>query len=294
MGTMRVSKWLQLRYPLLNQRQREEALDEKLVLLPTGAPAKKGDKVSEGSELDCTKLDSFIETLKQGALIENVRVVKEEEDTIIIDKPEGLASHPIGLFDTNTVTQWMRWKYPQINQEFPEPQPTLTPHRLDQGTSGVMVVALTKASFLGWRDKFKKKMITKEYLAWCWGNPTEKEYSVDVDIAHMVGDPRKMIALKGEVKYRPPVLEAFSEVKVEKLVSKKGIFLARVECSTGVTHQVRVHLASLGFPLVGDSLYDPLHSQREIERKTHALRAVSLKAEGWGVSVSTDDFCIEY
>ena len=71
MGTMRVSKWLQLRYPLLSQRQREEALDEKLVLLPTGAPAKKGDKVSQGSELDCKKLDALIETLKQGSCFEN-------------------------------------------------------------------------------------------------------------------------------------------------------------------------------------------------------------------------------
>ena len=193
-----------------------------------------------------------------------------------------------------SITAWMRKKHPEINQLFLEPQPTLTPHRLDTGTSGVLIVALSPVSFKSWRERFKNKEITKTYLAWCWGAPENDEYVVDYSIAHAIGDSQRMVVVKGESGHRPPVLDALSYVKVVKRLPEHSLFLAQVVCRTGVTHQVRVHLASLGFPLLGDKLYDTDYTRRTLTRDYHALRAVRLDFHEGNFSVSDQEFRHEF
>jgi 23S rRNA-/tRNA-specific pseudouridylate synthase len=294
MEKIRVSKWLQTKYPNLTQRQREEALDAKLVTYGSGGLVRKGDKLGPEEVLDCLKLDSHIDHLKNGEDVLGVKVVAEAAEFIVVDKPAGVVCHPISLFDVNTLTQWARFKYPQVSKEFPEPQPTLTPHRLDTGTSGVVIVSLNRSGFSDWRNKFKNKLVTKKYLAWCWGYPEKESYSVECSIAHAVGTSGKMVALKGSVKHQPPILEAVSRVVVRRRLEEKGVFLAEVECHTGVTHQVRVHLACIGFPLIGDSLYDVHSAARPIQRKYHALRATQLSCHGWSVTAPSKNFENEY
>ncbi|MBM4303126.1 MAG: RNA pseudouridine synthase [Deltaproteobacteria bacterium] len=294
MKTLRVSKWLKDKYPLLTQRQREEAIETGLVLgIPAKKFLKKGEKISDDTNLNCEKLETHISKLKRGIPNEDIKVVSEKDGIVVIDKPSGIASQPISLFDENTVTQWARFHYPSINGDFPEPQPTLTPHRLDIGTSGVLIVALNQDSYLYWREQFLKKRVRKTYLAWCWGKPKDNNYCVDYSIAHAPGDAARMIALKGNVRYRLPVLKALSNMRVVRRVEEKNVFLAEINCSTGVTHQVRVHLTSLGFPILGDRLYDPLYEMRDLKREFHALRAVSLAVEDWYTAVDTEDFLEE-
>lgn len=294
MGSIRVSKWLQERYPELSQRQREEAIDAGLVCLEGSSRLKKGDKIGASDSLNCEKLNSFLLELAKGREIEGVKIVFEEKGFLVVDKPSGVATHPISLFDKETLTQWARYHYPDVIREFPEPQATLTPHRLDTGTSGLVIVATQREQFSLWRERFKSKKLIKTYLAWCWGTPQSPDYRCDYSIAHAVGDSRKMVALKGAVKSKPPVLEAESQVKVVARYPDKRIFLAEIECSTGVTHQVRVHMAALGFPLVGDELYDPDFDKRAIRRKFHALRAVSLQWNEELFSISDKDFRAEF
>lgn len=277
MSSIRVSKWLQERYPQLSQRQREEAIDAGLVTLGGAGALKKGDKISENELLNCTKLESFLIELKKGNDVVGVKLISEENGLLVVDKPSGVATHPISLFDKNTLTQWARFYYPRVGDEFPEAQPTLTPHRLDTGTSGLVLVATRKDPFLLWRERFKTQSIIKTYLAWCWGNPESENYTCNYSIAHAAGDSRKMVALKGDVRSKPPVMKAESKVRVCERFIDKNIFLAQIECSTGVTHQVRVHMAALGFPLVGDELYDSEINARALKRRFHALRAISLQ-----------------
>jgi 23S rRNA pseudouridine1911/1915/1917 synthase len=260
----------------------------------SGKKAKKGDKVKPDEALNCQKLEHYLSELKKGSALESVIVVRSESEFVVVDKPSGLASQPISLLDSKTITQWARFHYPAVSNEFPEAQPVLTPHRLDIGTSGILIVSLSRGSYLFWRDRFQSKKVKKEYLAWCWGEPEQDTFICEQTIAHAMGDNRKMVALKGNVRYRPPGFEALSEVQVLRKVKDKGLFLARVRCSTGVTHQVRVHLASLGFPLVGDELYDSSIEKRSIKRPFHALRATSILCEDWNCSVSEEDFMTEY
>jgi len=293
---IRVSKWLKERYPGLNQRHREEALDLGLVTFDTGKKAKKGDKLNLDEALNCEKLEHYLSDLKRGSALESVKVVKSGADLgfVVVDKPSGVASQPISLLDRETITQWARFHYPAVSVEFFEAQPVLTPHRLDIGTSGVLIVSLHRKSYLWWRERFQSKKIKKEYLAWCWGEPEQESFTCEQSIGHAMGDNRKMVALKGNVRHRPPVFEALSEIQVIRKVEDKGLFLARIRCSTGVTHQVRVHLASLGFPLVGDELYDSSIDKRLIKRPFHALRATSIICEDWNCSVPETDFMREY
>ncbi len=294
MSTVRVSKWLQEKYPNLNQRQREEALDSEWVLYSSGKKAKKGDKVPINEQLNCDKLEQHLALLIKGDALAGVKIIKEENGFVVVDKPSGIASHPISLFDTKTLTHWTRAHYPQIREEFPEAQPTLTPHRLDTGTSGIVIIAKQMEFFVQWRERFKKKEVKKSYLAWCWGAPSAAEFVNEYSIAHAVGDSRKMVAVKGSARYKTPVLEAYSSIKVLTRVKERGIFLAQIDCSTGVTHQVRVHLAILGFPLIGDKLYDPDWNQRTLHRPFHALRAISLTWGEWSCSVPNEEFKGEF
>ncbi len=88
-----------------------------------------------------------------------------------------------------------------------------------------------------------------------------------------------MVAPATGAPYLPPVQEAQSLVQVLKRVSKAGAFLAEIVCTSGVTHQVRVHMASRGFPLVGDRLYDPEFSRRFYQKTPHLLRAMEIQSD---------------
>ena len=87
-----------------------------------------------------------------------------------------------------------------------------------------------------------------------------------------------MIVARPGVAYSKPLLAAHTRVSIVRLEPKYEAFLAEVNCETGVTHQVRVHLASIGFPLLGDVLYDPHPEKRKLHPPFHQLRAIQLKA----------------
>lgn len=275
---LRAEAWLRERIPGLSRRHAREAIERGLITRPEGGKLKKGDKIRPGEELETSPLSTHLQALAEGSDIE-VTVVQEHPDFVVIDKPAGLPSHPVGLFDTRTVSHWALKRYPQARAEFPEIQPTLAVHRLDTGTSGLLVVALTRRAFDEWRERFQEKKITKTYHAWCWGEPNETEFTINVPLGHDPKDRRKMAAAWTPESAAPPVLPALTSVQI--ILSHEGRFLAKVTATTGVTHQVRAHLASLGFPLVGDWLYDAEHASRPFQTRLHQLRAVGLATDGF-------------
>ena len=284
----RAASSLRDRYPQLTRRQIEEALEAGLCTFE-GRHLKKGDRISGPDVLDSRALDAHLQTLRVGNPSVVMSVLKEEEDFVIVDKPAGVKSHPLSLFDNDTVTQWAFGRYPAMRDAFAEALPTVVPHRLDTGTSGILVVAKNPAAYQQWRVRFQEKQVMKAYQAWCWGKPAQAKFEVDVTMAHDSRDRRRMVVVKDGPTPPPPHLPSHSSIQV---VEQRGEDQVRVEvvCRTGVTHQVRVHLAVSGFPLVGDRLYDAESAKRSWQPAHHLLRACRLEWPGGAVLAPMQDF----
>jgi 23S rRNA pseudouridine1911/1915/1917 synthase len=273
---MRTDQWVKQRFPLLTNRHIDEAIAAGLVTLSNGKPVTKGDRLDNPDELlDVTRLKTHLEQLVKGNTEISVTIVNEYLDFWVVDKPAGLDSHPISLFDTHTATHWAFARLPELAREFSEHQPTITPHRLDGGTSGLLIVAKTKAAYDLWRERFHKKQVTKKYRAKCWGIPDRAYYLNQSAIAHHPSHKGKMVTVRH--RYIPPVMESSTEFRVLEVYQNPDHFLCEVICHTGVTHQVRVHAADLGFPLIGDDLYDATFESRALKPPYHELRAIELK-----------------
>jgi len=283
---MRADKAVQQLFPALTKRHVLEALEHGLVQLDQRR-IKKGDSV-EVSRLEVIPLKTHLERLRQGNNFLSLSILWESVDEWIVDKPAGMPSHPLSLFETETPTHWAYAQSQSISIEFPGVQPTITPHRLDAGTSGLLVVCKTHQAYEKWRERFQKKEVSKKYLAWCIGESSESCLDMSELIGHCPSDPRKMLVVSDEAPGREPI--QLAQTKACLLMNQEGYSLWEVECTTGVTHQVRVHLANAGFPLVGDSLYDPHFSERERQLKHHCLRASELVWEEHRVVADTDQF----
>ncbi len=270
----RADRWLRERFPSLTRRHAEEALEAGLARHFTGKKAHKGDKV-EG--LDDRDLADHLGRLRSGTPGLDVKIVKDAGSWVAVDKPPGLNSHPLSLFDERTLTHWAFSKWQDLKVEFPGIQPTVVPHRLDRDTSGLQIVALTAESYGFWRARFQSHIVTKRYLAWVWGEPKADAWVAKWAVAHDPKDDRRMVVVGSHVRHRPPVLEAHTQFRVVKRNGPAALLEAF--CRTGVTHQVRVHAAESGHPLIGDKLYDASFEARPVKTPGHWLRAMSLE---WG------------
>lgn len=288
----RVDKWLKAKFPSLSNAQVEEALDLGWVTASNGKRVKKGAKVSVSTDLSTAQLESQLASLKLGNPAIKLNVVYEDDSIWVVDKPVGMASHPLRLTDTETVTQWAIAQLPRLADEFEQCQPTIAPHRLDTDTSGVLIVAKSLNAYELWRDRFRKGGIQKRYLAWCWGKPPSNVFEDHSGIAHDYVQDSKMVAVTTGARYRGPILSASTIFKIVKKFPEEQLNLVEATCFTGATHQIRVHLSHLGLPLLGDSLYDPHYEKRSRPAPHHLLRATVIHSDSdkFSYGVPTEAF----
>lgn len=273
---MRADKLVQKKIPQLSKRVIEEAFADGWVKYKN-RKCKKGDFISDEKDLDVSSLQSQLQRFLVGNPDLSFEVIAENEDLWVVDKPAGVPSHSLSLKDENTPAQWALAQTQLKKSDFNQIPPEISPHRLDTGTSGLLIVCKNRASFLEWRQRFHEKRVIKRYLAWCFGEIGEEEREVETAIAHSKGNSSQMVAIRGEEAYRPPILIAKSFIRLVKKASA-GISLWEISTQTGITHQVRVQMASMGLPLVGDKQYDPDYAVREINHQWHALRACGLES----------------
>lgn len=274
---MRVDHWLRDRYPGLGRRHIEEALSHRLVTTAGGGVLSRGDNVEPGHVPSCARLDEHLAALRAGNPELEVSVITETADLIVVDKPPGMPSHPLSLMENGTVTNWALARYPEIAAWAPPYQPTISPHRLDTGTSGILLVARTSRAYEDWRIRFGARQVEKTYLAWCRGIGPHQPLVCTRRIAHDPADRRRMVCLEDGAE-TPNVRSFPAETHVRTLEQGSGHFLCELTMRTGVTHQLRVHMASLGFALLGDGLYGPAPEQRYIGVKHALLRCIGLKS----------------
>ena len=179
-------------------------------------------------------------------------VLFEDAHLIVIDKPAGMASHPAPGSEHGTlVNALLHHCAGSLSGVGGVARPGIV-HRLDKDTSGVMVAAKTDAAHQGLAALFAAHDLERAYLAWTRGAPPARSGQIDAAIGRSPHDRKKMAVLKtgGRRALTRYLLEATFGPEARPLA-------ARVRCrlETGRTHQIRVHLASLGSPLLGDPVY---------------------------------------
>lgn len=282
---MRVDHWLRELYPQFRRRHVEEALAQRLVTAPGGGRLARGGIIDPHNPPLCARLDDHLTTLNAGNPSLSVPIILELPGLVVVDKPAGMPGHPLSLMERDTITHWALARYPEIRTWAVDCQPTVTPHRLDTGTSGALLVARSANAYRDWRRRFTEKRVEKTYLAWCWGTGPLAPVKCALPIAHAPGDRRRMIALPvdGGAGYA-------AETWLHTVDQQQEYFLAELVMRSGVTHQIRVHTAALGHPLLGDALYDPLHAQRGTAFPNALLRCIRIRSDDLDVRARSESF----
>ena len=191
-----------------------------------------------------------------------ITVVYQDQDLVVIDKPAGLAVHPGPGHPDSTLVNALLALCPDIQGIGGEIRPGIV-HRLDKDTSGLMMVAKTHDAHTNLSAQIKARQVTKGYLALVEGTPTPVQGKVDAPVGrHPRRRTRMAVVIGGkEARTGYKVLEAFQEHSLLELYLE-----------TGRTHQIRVHMAHIGHPLVGDTTYG--HKSPMVDR--HFLHAFHL------------------
>lgn len=174
-----------------------------------------------------------------------LRIVYEDEQVLVVDKPPGLTVHPAPGHPRATLVNALIARYPALESIGAPGRPGLV-HRLDKDTSGLLVVALTPEAHASLSRQLRERTVTKVYLALVLGYPEPSEGLVEAAIAR---DPRN--------RQRMGVVEGGREASTHyKTVQRfKGYTLLELRPHSGRTHQIRVHMSAIGHPVAGDARY---------------------------------------
>ena len=175
----------------------------------------------------------------------SIEIVFEDDDLVVVNKPAGMVVHPAAGISSGTLANALAFHFQQLSKRGGEARPGIV-HRLDRGTSGLLVVAKTETAHENLADQFRAREVFKSYVALVHGQIEKRKGQIDQPIAR---DPRyrtRMAIVRGgrEELSLFGIREAFDRFT-----------LLDVELKTGRTHQIRVHLASLKHPVVGDEIY---------------------------------------
>lgn len=209
-----------------------------------GEPCRPSTAVTEGDRVECAvpepQGDPRIEP-EPGELA----VLHEDPDLVVVNKPPGLTVHPGAGRPTGTLAHRLLARYPEMAGVGGPGRPGIV-HRLDRGTSGVLVAARSQRAYRALTAAFAARQVTKSYLAVVYGVPASPTGRIDAPIGRHPRERQKMAVRPGG---RP------ARTAYKLLGTAAGVALLEVDLGTGRTHQIRVHLKSEGHPLVGDPVY---------------------------------------
>ena len=208
-----------------------------------GRPAKKSDAVVPGMRIEVVVPPPVAVDIPAEDL--PLDVVFEDDLLIVVNKAAGMVVHPAPGHRTGTLVNALQWHVRDLSGVGGRMRPGIV-HRLDRDTSGLLVVAKSDAAHLGLADQLRKRRMRRIYVAAAWGHLTESPLTIEAPIARDRKDRKRMaVAADG----RPST----TRVRVRERWQRAD--LLDVALKTGRTHQIRVHLAHIGHPVVADPIY---------------------------------------
>lgn len=290
---VRLDKFLVSQWPKTSRAYWQKNLENRVRV--DGKRARKGQWLHGGERLEFLKQEREGSKVSAPSL-QKIKVVLEDPSFLVVEKPPGLSVHPLLEEEEGTLVQEVARDYPEIASVGEAKREMGLAHRLDLETSGLVLIARNEKAHAFLREEFRRRRVEKEYLALVAGKlkrvPTPEGWEkVDWPIAHHPKNRKKMIALEKEAGKRiHPKKQtgraAITYYRVEKQFV--DFTLLRVRILTGVRHQIRVHLAKHGLPLLGDSLYGGekalswkaprifLHATRLVFRHPVSLRNIEV------------------
>jgi 23S rRNA pseudouridine1911/1915/1917 synthase len=208
-----------------------------------GRPAKSSFKLSIGDKVNISIPPESPGTLSPDAI--PLKIVYEDNDLLVVDKPAGLAVHPAPGHPSHTLANAVLSYLPGLAEDADSLRPGIV-HRLDKDTSGLIIVAKNRLAHENLSDQFKSRAVSKSYLVLVRGKLTPESGIIEAAIGR---DPRNRQRMAVVSRGR----EARTEYHVLKYIG--GCSLLEIKPETGRTHQIRVHLAAIGFPVLGDATY---------------------------------------
>ena len=250
---MRIDRFLKERFPALSRREIAFWIQQKGVLR-NGRPVRKGAILCEGDRVD---LRIPFGTSRGGVVPQpdlELKVLWEDPLLVAVDKAPGMPTHPLRTGERGTVANGLIARYPEMEGIGFSPREPGVLHRLDRETSGVLLAARQDSAFERLRAEFEQGRVVKVYLAVVHGRPERKGV-----VARPLGSKgrraRRVEVHLDEASARG--LRGLSPAETQYHVIRyyEGFAFVRLRMTTGARHQIRAHMAFLGHPVVGDSVY---------------------------------------
>ena len=208
----------------------------------------RSHRVAEGDALEVAAADRSADEVLAADPTVDVRLVYEDPDLLVVDKPAGLVVHPGAGQHSGTLVHGLLARYPEIRAVGEPDRPGIV-HRLDKDTSGLLLVARSQPAYDALVAMLAAHRVERRYRALVWGAVDSPTGMVDAPVGRSARDRTRMaVTLTGkDARTRYEVVRGFTNpVTVTEL---------RCKLETGRTHQIRVHMASIGHPVVGDARY---------------------------------------
>lgn len=238
----RLDKFIAENCPQLSRSHAHELIAKELVLV-NGSPTKPSHKLSSGDEVAITiPPEKPLNIIPQDIPLS---IIYEDEDLAVVDKPAGMTAHPAPGHPDNTLINAILAHFPDLPAGSDALRPGIV-HRLDKDTSGLMLVAKNRLSLANLSEQFKERSVIKKYFVLVKGRISPENGEINAPISRHPHQ-RKRMAITENGR------DALTKYQLLKYIGQYS--LLEVSPITGRTHQIRVHMAAIGFPVAGDATY---------------------------------------
>jgi len=268
----RLDKFLQGKLPISRSKIQKLIEDGEIKVNKESVPVHHFLKNGEAIEYNSTEIKEISKPKKFTANPDvKFKVVFEDDNYLIIDKPSGLMVHPTDLMEDHTLANGLIAKYPKLKKVGDDPVRPGIVHRLDKDVSGLILVAKNQKSFDYYKKLFQDREMHKVYTALVHGTIAQPSGEINFSISRSKTKSGRMAAHPSEFEDGKEAI-----TKYELIEQYNHLALLKVEILTGRTHQIRVHMNAIGHPVVGDRIYTQKSIKRSLEVSRTFLHSTEL------------------